>query len=185
MSRARVYWFTGLSGAGKSTIAQGVKGRLENIKKTVVLLDGDSIRSKSSKHLSFSKEAILNNNAFITKLCLRYMPRFDYILVSVISPYLQSRQEARRAIGTNYHEVFVQASLEEVIKRDVKGMYKRALNGEIKNFIGVDPDSPYETPNNPEMILDTEGEDVSKSIQEVIDFMLQEEEAKKYGHEPA
>ena len=185
MSRGRVYWFTGLSGAGKSTIAQGVKRWLEKEKKKVILLDGDTIRSKSNKHLSFSSKDILENNAFITRLCLQCQSQYDYILVSVISPYLQSRQEARRMIGRNYYEVFVQASLDEVIKRDVKGMYKKALKGEIKNFIGFDPDTPYEPPKHPEITLDTEAEDASKSIQKVIDFMVQEEEAQKYDHNPA
>ena len=89
-------------------------------------------------------------------------------------------------MGGRYHEVFVHASLEEVIRRDVKGIYKKALNGEINNFIGVDPGSPYEPPSSPELILDTEAEAVAESIQKVIDFMRQEEQTKEtYDHEPA
>ena len=185
MCCGRVYWFTGLSGAGKSTIAQGVKCWLEKEKKKVILLDGDTIRSKSDKHLGFSKKDIFQNNAFIRELCRQYMSQYDYILVAAISPYLQSRQEARRVIGRSYHEIFVRASLEEVTKRDVKGMYKKALKGEIGNFIGVDRHTPYEPPDHPEITLNTEAEDASESIQKIIDFMIQEGQFQKYDHKHA
>ena len=151
----RIFWFTGLSGAGKTTIARKAKEVLEQEGKKVLLLDGDEIRSQYPRALGFSRGDILQNNRFIADLCKKRIAEFDYIFVSVITPYCEIRRELRETFAGQYAEIYVKASLEQVIQRDVKGLYKKALAGEICNFIGVDAENPYEPPENPDLIIET------------------------------
>ncbi len=167
-SLARVLWFTGLSGSGKSTIALALKSRLEGEGRHVRVIDGDDVRSKEHKHLGFSREDIEENNRLIAQMCKRLQPEFDYILVPIISPLRESRENARRELGGAFVEVYVNASLETCMRRDAKGLYKKALSGRIKNFIGVDPHTPYEPPENPDVVINTEKDSVGESVEKIM-----------------
>lgn len=179
MSKARIFWFTGLSGSGKTTIATGLAEFLERRGKKVLLLDGDKIRVKINRHLGFSREDILLNNSSVIQMCKDGLLDYDYILVAVISPFSQSREKAREVLGKYFYEIYVKASLETLIQRDTKGFYQRALNGEIENFIGIDKNIPYVPPSKPEVIIDTEKQGPRDSIEQLIKFILQEESALK------
>ena len=151
-----VVWLTGMSGAGKTTIAKGIYTHLVEQGQKVKLLDGDEIRNNFHPHLSFSPDDIIKNNELIVQMCESLKTDFNYILVSIISPFKCSRLYAREVFGTGFVEVFVKASVKTLIERDVKGLYKKALSGEIDNFIGISPTVPYEPPENPEIIINTE-----------------------------
>lgn len=169
---ATVIWFTGLSGSGKTTLALELKKKLEELDKSVNIIDGDAIRNTIHNHLGFSREDINTNNLLIANLCNKNSDKFDFILVPVISPYKEDRELARKIIGGNFIELYLNAPLQECIKRDVKGLYKKALAGEIKNFIGVHNTNPYETPENPDIVVDTANKTVTTSVAEVLEFLF-------------
>ena len=159
-------WFTGLSGAGKTTISQLVEQELEQRRNRLEILDGDVVRENLSKGLGFSKEdrdTNIRRIAFVADLLSRNgVP----VITAAISPYRETRDEARELMGDRFIEVFVKASVEECIERDPKGLYKKALAGEIKEFTGVS--DPYEEPLNPEIVLDTEAESPEESAAKLI-----------------
>ena len=132
------------------------------------ILDGDDIRNKIHVHLDFSIEGIKKNNCLIASLCRDKLYDYDCILISVIAPFRELRKENRRTIGDSYFEVYVKASLDTVIKRDTKGLYKKALNGQIENFIGIDQKVPYQEPLDSDLILDTE----QYTSQELVNHLL-------------
>lgn len=169
---AKVLWFTGLSGSGKTTIALELKKKLEAKGKKVKIFDGDIVRTELHKHLGFTPEDIKENNRLISELCLKHLNEFDFILVPIISPFRESRKKARILLGDSFVEVYVKAPLDVVIKRDVKGHYKKALMGEIKNFIGIDKNVPYEEPSKADIILDTEKKDVGSCVQQIIGYLF-------------
>lgn len=146
-------WFTGLPCSGKSTLAAAIAQELERRGAEVEVLDGDVVRKHLSKGLGFSKADRDENIRRIGFVC-GLLSRHGVIAIgAAISPYRAIRDELRASIA-NFVEIYVKASLETCIRRDVKGMYKKALAGEIKNFTGVD--DPYEAPLNPEIVIDTE-----------------------------
>ena len=158
-------WFTGLSGAGKSTIAERLLALLRERGVKSELLDGDVVRTNLSKGLGFSKEdrdTNIRRIGFVSQLLTR-----DGVvsIVSAISPYREVRDEVRGEIG-RFIEVHVHASLDELVRRDVKGLYEKALKGEIPNFTGVS--DPYEEPPDPDVFLDTEQESVEESLAKVV-----------------
>ena len=159
-------WFTGLSGAGKTTISKLVETELHNRRNRLEILDGDVVRENLSKGLGFSKEdrdTNIRRIAFVADLLSRNgVP----VITAAISPYREIRDEARELMGDRFIEVFVKASVEECIERDPKGLYKKALAGEIKEFTGVS--DPYEEPLNPEIVLDTENESPEESAEKLI-----------------
>jgi adenylylsulfate kinase len=161
-------WFTGLSGAGKSTVADIVGPRLEEAGRLVEYLDGDVVRTHLSKGLGFSKEDRDTNIERIGWVASRLTRHGAAVLVSAISPYEETRQKARKLVEEHgaFVEVFVEASVEECARRDVKGLYKKAFAGEIKEFTGVS--DPYELPASPELVLHTEGEGPEESAQRVL-----------------
>jgi adenylylsulfate kinase len=159
-------WFTGLSGAGKSTVAELVYHELVARGMKVEILDGDMVRQNLSKGLGFSKEDRDTNIlriGFVANLLTR---NGVATICCPISPYRETRDEVRRLIG-EFVEVYVHATVDEIAQhRDPKGLYKKALAGEIKNFTGVD--DPYEPPENPELILDTMVEEPADSLRRVL-----------------
>jgi len=171
----KIFWFTGLSGSGKSTIAKNAKAALEKEGKKILMVDGDEIRAQYPRPLGFTREDIIQNNRFIAGHCQEHMAQFDYIFVSVITPFSQMREELRKTFNGQYAEIYVKASLDKVVERDVKGLYKKALEGKISNFIGVDPATPYEVPGNPDLTIDTEYLSLEKSVLYFIDFVRQKE----------
>ena len=167
----KIFWFTGLSGAGKTTIARKAKDILEQDGKKVLLIDGDEIRAQYPRVLGFSKEDIIQNNRFIADLCRERINEFDYIFVSVITPFCEIRRELRETFAGQYVEIYIKATLDDVVRRDVKGLYKKALAGQIRNFIGVDEETPYETPEKPDFVIETGMETVEVSLAQFINFI--------------
>lgn len=157
-------WFTGLSGSGKSTIASGLKLKLEANHQTVTIVDGDAVREKFHQNLGFSVADIKKNNQLIIDYCLDLRGKYRYVLITVIAPFASSRKLARRKLQPDYYEIYVSASLCTVTQRDVKGLYEKAKRGEINNMIGVDPLTPYEVPLNPDLIIDTEQLNLEQSV---------------------
>lgn len=172
LNKSRVIWFTGLSGAGKTTLAKKLFNYLSLKEKKVIILDGDTIRSETHKDLDFSPDGIKKNNELITELCIGHLREFDYVIVSVIAPFAESRKEARGVLGEAYTEVFVKASLETLIERDTKKLYKKALKGDIQNFIGIDPNVPYQIPENSDIIIETENENEEKSFENLLEKLF-------------
>lgn len=165
MEEGFTLWFTGLSGAGKSTIANRLVDRLRDMGRYVELLDGDEIRKNLSSGLGFSKadrDANIRRIAFVAKLLSR---NGVVAITAAISPYRELRDEARRDIR-NFVEVFVDCPLEVCEERDVKGLYKRARTGEIAHFTGIS--DPYETPIAPEVTVHTDRETVDESVEKIL-----------------
>jgi adenylyl-sulfate kinase len=171
----QVAWFTGLSGAGKSSIAQQAAEILEADGRKVLVLDGDVVRSTVTRHLGFSREDIHENNRKFIDLCRESVLCYDFVLVPKISPIRQQRAEARRELGTAFVEVYVHASLEEVAKRDPKGLYRRAKEGDLPSLIGVAPQVPYEPPEVAEVVLHTEKFTVDACGRQLTDYLLARE----------
>ncbi|HKY71400.1 MAG TPA: adenylyl-sulfate kinase [Nitrospira sp.] len=166
MHKGFTLWFTGLSGSGKTTLAHSVAKVLrERGMKRLEILDGDVIRTHLSKGLGFSREDRDTNIHRIAYVC-ELLTRNDVVAIAAaISPYKESRDYARKNIS-NFVEVFVKCPLEILVQRDPKGLYRKALNGEIEHFTGVS--DPYEEPENPEIIVETDKENVDASTQRII-----------------
>ena len=176
--RSKVLWFTGLSGSGKSTIAQAVEKALFEHGFFAQVLDGDNIRSGINNNLGFSMEDRHENIRRISEVAKLYARSGIITLCSFISPTRAIRSFAEEIIGTeDFLEIYVHASLETCEARDVKGLYKKARAGEIKNFTGID--SPYEEPIAPAIKIDTETLDVHASAHLVINSILPIIELKK------
>jgi len=171
--KTKVLWFTGLSGSGKSTISEKLLDVLEAKGARILVLDGDAVREKYHKHLGFSPEDIKENNKLILELCLDNISggNHDYILVPVIAPFLESRKNARSRLGDSYVEVFIDAPVSECIRRDVKGLYAKAVAGEIKNFIGIDPNVPYERPVDPEVHIESMKVGVDDAVLRILKYL--------------
>jgi adenylyl-sulfate kinase len=170
LARGFTLWFTGLSGAGKSTLAAAVSAELRRRGISVEVLDGDEVRQNLSKGLGFSREdrdTNIRRIGYVAKLLAR---NGVAVITAAISPYRAIRDEVREQIG-EFVEVHVKASLDECIRRDTKGLYARALAGEIPQFTGVS--DPYEEPLAPELVIDTEREDVADSASRVVDRLLE------------
>ena len=166
--RGVTIWLTGLSGAGKSTITEHLAPMLRARGKKVEVLDGDVVRTNLSKGLGFSKEDRDTNIRRIGFVCNLLTRNGVVAIAAAISPYKAVRREVREMIG-DFVEVYVKASLETCIQRDVKGLYKKALAGEIKQFTGVS--DPYEPPENPEVICDTERETPQESAAKIVAYL--------------
>ncbi len=166
LERGFTLWFTGLSGAGKTTISEIVEKELRRRRGNVEVLDGDIVRTNLSKGLGFSREDRDTNVlriGFVANLLAR---NGVGVIVSAISPYKEVRDQVRREIGEGFIEVFVDAPLEVCADRDVKGLYKKALAGEIKQFTGVS--DPYEPPAAPELHIKTNQEEPRESARKVV-----------------
>lgn len=170
MQKGCVVWLTGLPGSGKTTIARVLEKRLMERGRRVEVLDGDEVRENLSPHLGFSKEdreVHANRVAYVSRLLAR---NGVIAIVGLISPYREFRRRARAMAG-DFVEVYVRCSLDECIDRDVKGHYRKALSGEIENFTGVS--DPYEEPENPEVIVDTENESPEESAKNILSKLQQ------------
>ncbi len=163
-------WFTGLSGAGKSTLSEIMEKRLRVRGHKVEVLDGDIVRTHLSKGLGFSREDRDTNIKRIAFVC-GLLTRNDVICISAaISPYGDARDWARREIGS-FVEVYVKCPLEVCRERDVKGLYKLVDEGKIKNFTGVD--DPYEAPEHPELVIETDRETVEESVDRIFARLIE------------
>jgi adenylylsulfate kinase len=162
-------WFTGLSGSGKTTITNQLVKELRKRDSKLEVLDGDIVRENLSKGLGFSKEdrdTNIRRIAFVANLLSRNgVP----VITAAISPYRETRDEARELMDGRMIEIYVKASLETCEERDVKGLYAKARSGEIKEFTGIS--DPYEPPEEPEIVLDTEKLSPEESAQQVISYL--------------
>ena len=168
-SVAPVFWLTGLSGAGKSTLAEGARQRLMAAGTRCMVIDGDVLRAGLSADLSFTAEDRAENvrrAAEVARLCAK---AGIVTIVSLVSPFEVDRQRARQIVGGKFHEIFVDASFPACRERDVKGLYKRAAEGKILNFTGMD--SPYERPREAELVIDTVGNDVGTCVGMLLDYV--------------
>jgi len=166
-------WFTGLSGSGKSTITTHLVKELRKRGSKLEVLDGDVVRENLSKGLGFSKEdrdTNIRRIAFVADILSRNeVP----VITAAISPYQDIRDEARQMMGDRFIEAYVKASVETCEERDVKGLYAKARSGEIKEFTGVS--DPYEVPENPELVIDTESQSPEESAQQILTYLEERE----------
>lgn len=159
-------WMTGLSGAGKSTIANEVEKRLFAEGKHTMLLDGDNVRMGLNKNLGFGEADRVENIRRVAEVSKLINDAGIIVLASFISPFHQDRRNAKEIIGDRFIEVYVSTPLEECEKRDKKGLYKKAREGALSDFTGIS--SPYEIPQNPDIVVDTS----RHSIEESVDLVL-------------
>ena len=168
--KSLVVWFTGLSGSGKSTIANLVEKELTTNKVHTYSLDGDNIRGGLNKNLGFSEEDRAENLRRIAEVSKLFVDAGTLVIAAFIAPLQKDRDQLKDIIGEdNFVEIFVNTSLEECERRDVKGLYKKARAGEIKNFTGIS--APYENPVNPDVIISTENESIEESVNKIISFI--------------
>ncbi|MGE0884170.1 MAG: adenylyl-sulfate kinase [Blastocatellales bacterium] len=169
MSQGFTLWFTGLSGAGKTTLTEAILPQLRARGVKVEVLDGDEVRTNLSKGLGFSKEdrdTNIRRIGYVSRLLSR---NGVGVIAAAISPYREIRDEIRQSIegeGVRFVEVFVKASLDTLVARDVKGLYKKAIAGEIKQFTGVS--DPYEEPLKPDVLVSSDSETVEESAAKII-----------------
>lgn len=165
-----VFWFTGLSGSGKSTIANKLEEALFENQLQTYTLDGDNIRGGINKGLSFTPEDRQENLRRIGEIAKIFVDSGIITIAAFVSPLEVDRKLVRDIVGkTDFIEIFVDTSLEECERRDIKGLYKRARAGEIKNFTGID--SPYERPLNPDIVIKTEFETEEEAVQKIMLFV--------------
>jgi adenylylsulfate kinase len=165
-----VLWFTGLSGSGKSTLAHALEEKLFNMGFRTFVLDGDNVRHGLNSNLGFSEADRSENIRRISEVSKLMLEAGLIVMTAFISPFKEDRNEARALIAKdNFIEIYCKASMETCEKRDVKGLYKKARAGEIKNYTGID--SPYEAPVNPELIIDTDQETLDYSVSKIMNYL--------------
>ena len=168
--KSTVVWFTGLSGSGKSTLAHSVEEELYKLGCRTFVLDGDNVRHGLSSNLTFNDDDRKENIRRIGEAAKLIMEAGVIAVTAFISPFKKDRNLVRQLLPQgDFIEIYCNASLEVCESRDVKGLYKRARAGEIKNYTGID--SPYEAPDNPELIIDTENESLEESVARVMDLL--------------
>lgn len=166
-------WFTGLSGSGKSTLAHAVERKLHNLCVRSYVLDGDNIRTGLNKDLSLTPEDRKENVRRIAEVAKLMVDAGLLVFTAFIAPYKQSREYVRKLMsGWSYYEVYIKCSVETCAKRDPKGLYKKALTGEITNMTGVS--APYEEPEHSSLIINTDKLGLQQCVDEVIGFLLKQ-----------
>ena len=166
MTTGFTIWFTGLSGSGKTTVSRLIEKELRARGHAVEVLDGDVVRENLSKGLGFSKEDRDTNIRRIGFVC-ELLTRHNVVAIAAaISPYRAIRDENRARVGGRFVEVYAKCPIDVLAERDVKGLYKKALRGEVKNFTGID--DPYEPPLNPEVIIESDKETPEQSAAKII-----------------
>lgn len=170
MEKGFVLWLTGLPGAGKTTLGKKLYKILRNAGYKVEMLDGDEVRKWLSPEAGFTKEDRERHLRRVIYVCKLLSRNGVIVIATFVSPYRKIREEARKNID-NFIEVYVKCSVDTAIKRDPKGLYKRALSGEIKNMTGID--DPYEEPLNPDVVVDTEKLTVDEGVKLILDKLVQ------------
>ena len=168
----KVIWLTGLSGSGKTTIANNLKKKLLKRKKKVLIIDGDKFRKKNRITNSFSKKNIYNNNISIIQNILKIRNKYNFIIVSVISPLKKTRLIAKKTFGESYIEVFVNCSIRELFRRDTKQLYIKAKQNIIKNLIGYNSKIVYEKTNYKKIKVNTHLETINRSTIRILDKLI-------------
>lgn len=168
--KSYLLWFTGLSGSGKSTLANLVEIALHKQGLSTYILDGDNIRQGINKDLSFAPEDRKENIRRIAEISNLILDAGIITLAAFVSPYIKDREEVKQIVGTdNFIEIFVNTSLEECERRDVKGLYKKARSGEIKNMTGIS--APYEAPIKPNLEVVTDGQPIEETVKIILEFI--------------
>jgi len=173
MKKAFIFWFTGLSGSGKTTVATAIKTILESHNYSVLILDGDNVREQLHVHLGFTEQDIKKNNSLIADLCQTYRNDYDVILVPIISPYDISREQARALLGDGFFEIYFSADLATVMKRDIKGLYAKAERNEINNLIGYSPSNIFEPPQCSDLVVNSGIDSIKQSVEEFYRFITE------------
>ncbi|MEM9469461.1 MAG: adenylyl-sulfate kinase [Pseudomonadota bacterium] len=164
-----IFWLTGLSGSGKSTLAIAVEQEIFNRQKNIYVLDGDNVRHGLNADLGFSPEDRTENIRRIGEVAALQANAGVIVVSAFIAPYQADRDRARAAAPQHFHEIYIKADLETCEERDPKGLYKKARSGKIKEFTGID--SPYEPPTNPDLIVDTQHNDVQTCVKQIVDYI--------------
>jgi len=167
-----VIWLTGFSGSGKSTIAQALESKLKGLGYLTCILDGDKLRTGLNADLSFSKEDREENIRRVTQVAKLISDLGIITICAFISPYQGSRDSARQIIGSKFKEVFVKCPIEICEKRDPKGLYMKQRSGKMKGLTGID--APYENPSNPDLILETDKNDIDSCIDLIMQTILKD-----------
>lgn len=176
--RAFLIWFTGLSGSGKSTLANAVEVELYKKGISTYTLDGDNVRQGINKDLGFSPEDRTENVRRIAEISNLMIDAGIVTLAAFISPYFEDRENIKTIVGDDrFTEIYVNTSLEECERRDVKGLYKKAREGKITNMTGIS--APYEAPVNPDLEIKTDHQSIETSVQVILDFIVQKLNHKK------
>ena len=168
--RSGIIWLTGLSGSGKSTLAKGIERRLFQKGYNIFVLDGDNLRNGLTKDLGFSPEDRMENIRRISEVASLFSYAGYIVIISLISPYNSERKKARAIRPEIFKEIYVKASIEKCIQRDVKGLYEKAISGKIRNFTGLS--APYEEPDLPDLVIDTENDSIELSISQLEEFII-------------
>jgi len=171
MANNLILWFTGMSGAGKTTVSKGLLPLLDDAGISTKIIDGDEVR-KNKNYLGFSREDILKNNEKIIELCLKSITKYRVIMVAIISPFNVSREIARKKLSPGFYEIYFNTSISCLKQRDVKGLYKQETEGKITNLIGISSGSPYECPLNADLEINSENESVEESIEKLFNFII-------------
>lgn len=172
--KSAVLWFTGLSGSGKSTLSVEVEKELYNRGIHTYILDGDNVRHGLNKNLGFTPEDRRENIRRIGEVSRLFVDAGVMTMTAFISPYQEDRNAVRELVEQGeFVEVYVKCSVEECERRDPKGLYEKARSGEIKNFTGIS--APYEAPQSPELVVETDRQSLEESVQQVISFLESEE----------
>ncbi len=169
--RSILLWFTGLSGAGKSTLAHALEEKLYQVGYHTFVLDGDNVRHGLCGDLSFSNEDRIENIRRISEVAKLFIEAGVIIMTAFISPFRADREKARQLVGEDFVEIYCHCSLDVCEERDVKGLYKRARKGEIKDFTGIS--SPYEEPENPELLIDTGRQSLDECVDQILVYLRQ------------
>lgn len=168
MEKGYTLYLTGFSGAGKSTLAEKTVEHLKSKGKTVQLIDGDIIRDSIGNMFGYTKDERLKASSIVRLLCKLLNDNGVITVAAVIGAYKEMRENNREQLD-NYYEIYLDCSIEECIRRDVKGLYKKALNGEEKHVIGID--EPYEVPETPSLVIDTEKLSIDESVDKIKEFV--------------
>jgi len=177
-NRGAVVWFTGLSGAGKSTIAHSVEEKLFQTGCLSYVFDGDNVRHGLCSDLGFSAEDRTENIRRIAEMCKLFVDAGVIALTAFISPLHSDREMVRKLMGEDFIEIFCQCPVEVCEERDVKGLYRKARAGEIKDFTGIS--APYEAPENPDLVIDTDKVSLEQSVERVMNLLFDRKVIKQY-----
>ena len=169
--KGAVIWFTGLSGAGKSTLAHTVEERLHQLDCRTYVFDGDNVRHGLNSDLGFSEQDRSENIRRIAEMCALFVDAGVIALTAFISPLHKDRALVRKLMGADFLEVYCRCPVEVCEQRDVKGLYKKARAGEIKDFTGVS--APYDEPKNPDLVIDTDKQSLEESTGNVLQLLLE------------
>jgi adenylylsulfate kinase len=170
---AKVFWFTGMSGVGKTTLSSYVKNELEKCNYSVLVIDGDDVREKYKTPLGFKKNDVEKNNLFVAKLVRDKSNKYDVIIISIISSIDKVRKKIGKMLSPNFYLIYVWADIKSLKRRDPKGLYKKADEKEITDLIGYSDGNPYDVPLDSDLIIETsENSDLYQCQQRCLKFIL-------------